>query len=123
MICIEKGGWTMPIFKYADLPVATPAPDTLRRQVYTDNMMVTVVDFVNGPSPAAPPHQHPHEQISYIVEGKVNFIIGEGDDKTVSLVEPGDLIVVPQNAPHTVEVLTESARLLDCFYPIRQEFL
>ena len=113
----------MSIFKYADMPVAEPMPDTLRREVHTDHMMVTIVDFCNGPSAAAPPHQHPHEQISYVAEGKVNFIIGTGDDQTVDLVEPGDAIIVPPNAPHTVEVLSQAARLIDCFYPIRQDFL
>jgi quercetin dioxygenase-like cupin family protein len=113
----------MTTLKYADLPAARPAPDTLRREAHTDNIMVTIVDFVNGPSPAAPPHQHPHEQISYMAEGKVNFIVGEGDERTVDLLEPGDLVVVPPNVPHTVEPLTESARLIDCFYPIREEFL
>ena len=113
----------MTVFKYAEMDVAKPAPDVLRRQAYTENVMVTVVDFVNGPSPAAPPHQHPHEQITYIAEGKVNFIVGEGDAQTVDLVEAGDLIVVPSDALHTVEVLSEAARLIDCFYPIREDFL
>jgi quercetin dioxygenase-like cupin family protein len=113
----------MTVHKYAEMDVATPAPNTLRRQAYTENIMVTVVDFAGGPSPAASPHQHPHEQITYIAEGRVNFIVGEGDARTVDLVEAGDLIVVPPDAPHTVEVLTESARLIDCFYPIREDFL
>jgi quercetin dioxygenase-like cupin family protein len=113
----------MTIFKYTEMEVATPAPNTLRRQAHTENVMVTVVDFVNGPSPAAPLHQHPHEQITYIAEGKVNFIIGEGNAQTVDLVEAGDMIVVPPDAPHTVEVLSEAARLIDCFYPIREDFL
>lgn len=113
----------MPVIKFAELPVVKPAPDTLRRQVYAEHIMVTVVDFVDGPSPAAPPHQHPHEQITYVAEGKVNFSIGEGDSRTVDMLEPGDLVIVPPNAPHTVEPLTESARLIDCFYPIREDFL
>lgn len=113
----------MTTFKYNDMPVATPAPNTLRRQAHTEHMMVTVVDFINGPSEAAPPHQHPHEQISYIAEGRVHFITYEDGKKVVSPVEPGDLVVVPPNVPHTVEVLTPSARLIDCFYPIRQDFL
>jgi quercetin dioxygenase-like cupin family protein len=58
-----------------------------------------------------------------MAEGKVNFIIGEGDGRTVELMEPGDMVIVPPNAPHTVEPLTASARLIDCFYPIREEFL
>ena len=113
----------MPTFKFADLPVAEPAPNMLRREAHTGNIMVTVVDFVNGPSPAAPPHHHPHEQISYMAEGKVNFIIGEGDEQTIDMLEPGDLVIIPPNAPHTVEPLTETARVVDCFYPIRADFL
>ena len=113
----------MPVFRYAEMNVATPAPDILRRQAYSEHIMVTIVDFTGGPSPAAPSHQHPHEQITYIAEGRVNFVIGEGDDRTVDLVEAGDLVVVPPDAPHTVEVLTEAARLIDCFYPIRDDFL
>ena len=112
----------MPVYAYGDLPVAQPAPGTQRRQVYTDHMMMTIVDFC-GPSPAAPPHQHPHEQITYIAEGKVRFIIGTGEAQSVDLVEPGDAIVVPPDAPHTVEVLTASARLIDCFYPLREDFM
>jgi quercetin dioxygenase-like cupin family protein len=113
----------MTIYKYAEMDVAKPMPDVLRRQVYTENVMVTVVDFVNGPSPVAPPHQHPHEQITYIAEGRVNFIVGEGDAQTIDLVEAGDLIVVPPDAPHTVEVLSEAARLVDSYYPVREDFL
>jgi quercetin dioxygenase-like cupin family protein len=113
----------MAVFKYAEMDVVKPMPDVLRRQAYTENIMVTVVDFVNGPGPAAPSHQHPHEQITYIADGQVNFIIGEGDGQTVDRVEAGDMIVVPPDTPHTVEVLGESARLIDCFYPIREDFL
>lgn len=113
----------MTTFKHADMPVARPAPDTLRRQVHTDHIMMTIVDFIDGPSPAAPPHQHPHEQISYLAEGRVNFVVGEGENRTVDPLEPGDAVVVPTNAPHTIEVLTETARVIDCFYPIRQDFL
>lgn len=53
----------------------------------------------------------------------MNFIMGEGDAQTVDLVETGDMIVVPPDVPHTVEVLGETARLVDCFYPIREDFL
>jgi quercetin dioxygenase-like cupin family protein len=113
----------MTVYRHTQMDVATPAPNTLRRQAHSEHIMVTVVDFINGPSPAAPPHRHPHEQITYAAKGKVNFIIGEGDGRTVSLVEAGDLIVVPPDAPHTVEVLSDAARLIDCFHPIREDFL
>jgi quercetin dioxygenase-like cupin family protein len=113
----------MTTYRYADLPVATPAPGMDRRQVYTEHMMVTVVDFTGGPSPAVPTHNHPHEQISYMVSGKVIFIIDTEDGRTMDELAPGDMVVVPPNAPHTVELLSESARVVDCFYPIREDFL
>ena len=113
----------MTTYRYADLPVATPSPGTDRRQVYTEHIMMTVVDFTGGPQDAAPTHKHPHEQISYMVSGKVNFIIDTDRGRTVDELAPGDMVVIPTNAPHTVELLSESARLIDCFYPIREDFL
>lgn len=113
----------MTTFKYEEMLIAKPASNVLRRQAHTDHMMMTIVDFVDGPSPPDPPHSHPHEQISYIAEGQVRFIIGEGENQTGDLVRAGDMVVVPPNAPHTVEVLTEAARLIDCFHPIREDFL
>ena len=111
----------MTVYKYGELDVAKPDPTILRRHVCNENVMLVIFDFVSGP--IAPPHHHPHEQITYIAEGKVNFIVGEGDTRTVDLVEAGDMIVVPPGEPHTVEVLSEEARLVDCFYPIREDFL
>jgi quercetin dioxygenase-like cupin family protein len=110
-------------FKYAEMTTFMPAPDTVRRQAYTDHIMMAIVDFTHGPSPAAPPHRHPHEQISYVVQGRIHLIQGEGENQTVTPLEEGDVFVVPPNEPHTVGVLTKTARLIDCFYPIREDFL
>ena len=79
--------------------------------------------FTFEPGSVVPEHDHPHEQITYIAQGPVNFFLGEGDEQTVDRVETGDMIVIPPNTPHTVEVLGETARLVDCFYPIREGFL
>jgi hypothetical protein len=51
----------MPVFKFEDLKLARPAPGTYRREAHSEHIMMTIVDFVDGPSEAAPPHQHPHE--------------------------------------------------------------
>ncbi|MCZ7545470.1 MAG: AraC family ligand binding domain-containing protein [Anaerolineae bacterium] len=36
---------------------------------------------------------------------------------------PGDLITVPPDAPHCIQPLTESVRLVDMFTPLREDFL
>jgi len=113
----------MATYKFSELPVARPSKGVERRQAYTDHIMMTIVDFSGGPRPPDPPHKHPHEQITYVAQGPINFILGEGDARTVTRLETGDIFAVPSNALHTVELLGKTARLIDCFYPIREDFL
>lgn len=91
-----------------------------RYLTYLSNLMMVVIDLEGGPSPQPdPPHSHPHEQISYVVSGEVNLFI---KDKTIRL-EPGDMFAVPPNVPHGIQLLSEKARLVDTFCPIREDFL
>lgn len=113
----------MPTYKYDELPVVHPSPLTARRLVHSDHLMMVSVDFCGGPTPPAPPHSHPHEQVTYIAQGPINFFIGEGSDAQVSRLTTGDMVVIPANVPHTVEVLAGTARLIDCFYPLREDFI
>ncbi len=86
----------------------------------TDNVMVVVVDFHDGPAPKPdPPHSHPHEQVSYVASGGILLVIGE--EKTH--LSEGDLFTVPANVPHAVQTLTKHVRLIDAFSPIRKDFL
>lgn len=113
----------MPVYKYSELAVARPSEGVERRLAYSPNIMMTVIDFTGGPKPPAPPHVHPHEQVTYVAQGPFHFIIGEGKEQQVTRVDTGDMVVVPPNVPHTVELLAERGRLVDCFHPIRQDFL
>jgi quercetin dioxygenase-like cupin family protein len=65
------------------------------------------------------PHAHPHEQIVYILEGEIDFHIGD----TVTRLGPGGLLVVPPNARHWGEVVGDAPVLnLDIFTPKRSEY-
>ena len=110
----------MAYFRQRELAVRAIAPGRRRAQVHTDNLMMVVFDFDEGPWAAPdPPHSHPHEQISYVVSGRVRFILGE---QTADL-EAGDLITVPAGVPHSIQLLGPSARLADAFHPPREDFL
>ncbi|MBK8021288.1 MAG: cupin domain-containing protein [Chloroflexi bacterium] len=91
-----------------------------RYLAHIDHLMMVVLDISNGPQ-AAPdlPHHHVHEQISYIVSGRVIFFLGDAPYE----LGPGDMIAVPSDVPHCIQLLSESARVIDTFNPIRQEFL
>jgi quercetin dioxygenase-like cupin family protein len=91
-----------------------------RYLAHLPNLMMVVVDFENGPaSQPDPPHSHPHEQISYVVSGEINVVI----ENEITRLKPGDLFTVPPNLPHSIQLLTPKARLIDAFTPIREEFL
>lgn len=63
-------------------------------------------------------HDHPHEQIVYVLEGEMDFTLGE-DTKRV---RAGDSVYVPSGLRHGAVAITD-ARLLDIFTPQREDFL
>lgn len=65
-----------------------------------------------------PLHQHPHEQISYVVRGRLRFQVGE------ELIEaaPGASVAIPGDTPHAVWTLEESL-VIDTFAPCRADYL
>ena len=91
-----------------------------RYLAYTDHLMMVVLDCHDGPTSLPDPlHSHPHEQISYVVAGEINLILG---NETTRL-GAGDIFTVEPNVPHAIQLLTKNVRLVDTFTPIRKDFL
>lgn len=110
----------MAILKYDETPAEKIAENVERRLGHLGNLMIVVIDFDDGPtSEPDPPHSHSHEQVSYVVEGEIIFIL----DGEQSRLGPGDVFLVPSDKPHTIQRLTKHVRLVDCFTPIREDFL
>lgn len=83
---------------------------------YHDNMMIVEVQFDEGAVGAM--HNHPHEQITYIIEGEFEFTI-DGVKKRVG---PGDSMYKEPNVMHGA-VCLKKGKLLDIFTPHREDFL
>ena len=95
-------------------------PGRKRRILHTDKLMMVVIDFEDGPAVKPDtPHTHPHEQVTFVVEGEVLFFIG----KESRQLSPGDMVAIPPDQPHGIQLMTRYARLIDTFTPIRQDFL
>lgn len=110
----------MTAVKQDETPRETIAPGRERYLSYMDDLMMVVIDFTDGPGETPdPPHHHPHEQITYVAEGELYFFL----DETSHRLSAGDMITVPSNVPHTIQLISEKARLVDTFTPIREDFL
>ena len=95
-------------------------PERSRRVAHTENLMMVVWDFTDGPSlEPDPDHSHPHEQVTYVVEGEVLFFIGD----QFTRLGPGDMVTVLPDQSHTIQLLSPRVRLIDAFTPLREEFL
>lgn len=79
-------------------------------------LMMTEVTFEKGAIGSI--HSHPHEQISYIVQGSFEFHLnGE-----LQVLKKGDSIYVPSDTLHGVVALEEESIILDVFTPQREDF-
>lgn len=93
------------------------APGNSRRVlIHLPEMMQVEFSFDKGAIGAL--HQHPHIQVSYVVEGRFEVTI---DGKT-EIVGQGGSFIVPPNLQHGVVAL-EKGRLIDVFTPHRADFL
>ncbi len=97
-------------------PVTLPEPG-MQRQVLAYNRKVMLVrhHFLKGWSGS--PHSHPHEQLVYVVSGKILF---EADGKIVELCA-GDSVIATGDVEHRATAL-EDAEVLDIFLPYREDY-
>ncbi len=89
-----------------------------QRQImgYDDSIMMVKVKFGTGDFGA--PHRHPHSQVTFVAEGKFEFTV---DGKT-SIVSKGDGLRMEPDVLHSCRCL-EAGLLIDCFSPMRDDFL
>jgi len=83
---------------------------------YSDQIMAVEVHFEKGA--VGPMHNHPHEQLTYVLSGAFEFTIGE----ETKLVKAGDALYKEPNVMHGC-VCVEAGVLLDNFTPVRKDFL
>ena len=66
-------------------------------------------------------HNHPEEQLGYIIEGKLEFIVGPNHESQI--VDTGMFYYFDSNEFHGVRNTIEKTVLMDIFGPVRQDYL
>ena len=111
----------MAVVKFDEVPFKKIREGVQRKIILTDDLMTVLIDFSNGPwEHPDPPHSHPHQQTSFIAEGEIIFYC---EDESEQHLKAGDMFAVPSGKKHTIQLLSKKARLIDSFYPVREDFL
>ncbi len=66
---------------------------------------------------ALPLHDHPHDQVGYLIQGEMEMEIG-GE---VSVFHAGDSWAIPGGVPHRASFPVASV-VIDCFTPPREDY-
>jgi len=91
--------------------------DKISRRVLSGKQGMIVWWSIKAGAHAAA-HQHPHEQIVWMLKGKMEFRIG-GERR---LMGPGDVAVIPGSVEHEAW-FPEDSEAIDVFAPPREDFL
>jgi len=91
---------------------------TIKRRIVTgEQVMAAIVELDKGA--LVPMHNHDSEQITYVIEGWLRFTMEDG---SVIDVKTGETLTIPAWVKHEA-VAMEDTLDLDCFSPIRQDWL
>ena len=87
-----------------------------RKIVSGDREMLVQVYLKRGC--LVPMHTHPSEQMTYVLQGSLKFLVG-GED---IIVREGEVLHIPSGVEHQSEALEDTFEL-EVFSPIRQDWL
>jgi len=109
----------VPHYRWDDLPTE-PLRGTISRRVITgERMMIAHVYLKKGDE--VPRHSHENEQITYVLQGALQFWFGDNDAEELT-VRSGEVIVIRSMLPHRAFALEDTLDV-DVFCPPRQDWL
>src|SRR3954452_4823676 len=106
-------------YRWDDLPREQLSPLIGRRLITGDQMMIAHVYL--SKDAVVPQHSHHNEQLTYIIEGKLRFFLGDDASEVVD-VAAGEVLHIPAHLPHRAEALEDTLDV-DVFHPPRQDWL
>jgi quercetin dioxygenase-like cupin family protein len=106
----------MPFSTLASIPAHEIFGGAIRgHYAHGDSVTIGEIDLDAGT--VVPMHNHPHEQVTYVMEGRFEFTIGT----ETRILERGVAALIPGGVMHGGKTLT-ACRVLDVFSPVREEY-
>jgi len=106
----------MTFYKLEEIEQRELLPGLHVRFVHSENMTLAYWEIEAGSE--MPLHSHPHEQITSILEGELELVLG---DET-KILGPGSGALIAPDVPHSGKAIS-NCRVLDAFHPVREDYL
>ena len=90
-------------------------PGITGHYAHGDNLTFGYVEVKRGS--ILPEHHHMHEQLTYILEGQLDMIIGG----VACPLKAGMYHVIPSNTPHSATAPVD-CKVIDVFSPVREDY-
>ncbi len=104
---------TARVCTWSELDEDQPMAKITRRRIIGEKMMISRVQLSRGFE--VPSHSHDNEQIAVVLEGEIEFGLGDDEAETVTLTA-GQVLHIPSNVPHSARALQDTL-ILDLFSP------
>jgi len=104
------------LHRWNDITEEQINPLIARRFITAERLTLARFELKRGS--VVPQHAHENEQVSYIVNGALKFIV-DGRDVVV---RAGEVLQIPPNVPHAAEAI-EDTLAIDVFTPVRQDWV
>ena len=85
------------------------------RPLFGDGAMLNLIEF--EPGGRVPAHDHPHEQLGYVIEGELVLAIAGVEHR----LGPGDAYTIPGGVEHAAWS-DGPCLVLDVFQPVRKDY-
>jgi quercetin dioxygenase-like cupin family protein len=102
--------------RWSDIPAEAITPSIGRQFIAAER--VTLARFQLKQGGVVPRHAHEQEQLSYVLEGALTFVVNGQD----VLVSAGEVVQIPSWTEHEVRVV-EDTLVIDVFSPVRQDWI
>jgi quercetin dioxygenase-like cupin family protein len=102
---------------WGEIPREELNPRLVRQAIHTAQMTVARLEMKAGA--AVPVHHHHNAQLTMVQSGSLKFLLADGREVIVGA---GEVLDLPPQAPHGVEVLEDSV-VIDLFTPRRDDWI
>ena len=103
-------------FRWSECPVDEPLELVRRRHFAGTHCMLSLFELRKGCD--VPKHAHPNEQFAFVLEGRVEFEVGE--EAKLFVLGPGEVLHLPPGVRRGARATVDSV-VLDVFSPPSEE--